>query len=149
HHRRDCGILLTDGDVDADDAGALLVDDGVDRDGGLPGAAIANDQLALSATDRNHGVDRLDAGLQRLLHRLANDDSRRFRLDFAGVLGVDRPCVIERAAEWVDDATDELMSDGDFEHASSTANFVAFLELEIITEDDGADVVFLEIQGEG
>src|SRR5438105_513954 len=47
------------------------------------------------------------------------------------------------------DATDELASDGDFEHASCTANFVAFLELEIITEDDGADVVFLEIQGEG
>ena len=73
----DGGRLLADGDVDADDALPLLVDDRVDRDRGLAGAAVADDQLALAAADRDHRVDRLDAGLQRLLHRLAHDDAGR------------------------------------------------------------------------
>src|SRR5207302_10534061 len=36
-----------DGDVNADHVLALLVDDGVDRDRGLAGLAVADDQLAL------------------------------------------------------------------------------------------------------
>ena len=81
HHGGHGRALLADGDVDADDPGALLIDDGVDRDGGLAGASVADDQLALASADRDHGVDRLDAGLQRLLHRLPDDDTRRHHLD--------------------------------------------------------------------
>src|SRR3546814_3363334 len=54
-----------------------LVDDRVDGDGGLAGLPVADDQLALAAADGGHGVDGLDAGLQRLVHRLALDDARR------------------------------------------------------------------------
>ena len=55
-------------DVDADDlvevvritaAGRLLRQDGVREQGGLAGL-VADDQLTLAATDRDHGVDRLD-----------------------------------------------------------------------------------------
>jgi len=42
---------LPDGHVDADQVLALLVDDGVQRDGGLPGLAVADDQLALTPAD--------------------------------------------------------------------------------------------------
>ena len=55
--------LLPDGDINADDVAAFLIDDRVDGDGGLAGLAIADDQLALAATDRNHAVDRLQTGL--------------------------------------------------------------------------------------
>ena len=41
------------------------------RDGGLAGLPVADDQLALAAADGGHGVDGLDAGLHRLLDRLA------------------------------------------------------------------------------
>src|SRR4029079_13166665 len=74
---RDGRRLLSDRDVHADDALPLLVDDRVDRDGRLADAAIANDQLALSASDRDHRVDRLDARLQRLFHWLTDDDTWR------------------------------------------------------------------------
>ena len=58
----DGGLLLADGDVDADARLCrLLVDDGVDGDGGLAGLAVADDQLALAAADGDHGVDGLDA----------------------------------------------------------------------------------------
>ena len=78
------GGLLADGHVDADDVLALLVDDGVHGDGGLARAAVADDELALSAADGDHGVDGLDAGLQRLLHRLPADDAGSLELDRDG-----------------------------------------------------------------
>src|SRR3712207_8746902 len=58
------------------DAGVLVVDDRVDRDRRLARLAVADDQLALAAADRDHRVDGLQAGLHRLDHRLALDDAR-------------------------------------------------------------------------
>ena len=49
--------------------------------GGLAGAPVADDQLALAAPDRDHGVDGLEPGLERLLHRAAIDHARRVALD--------------------------------------------------------------------
>ena len=49
----------------------------------------------------------------------------------------------------IDDAADELRTDRHLEHARGAANLVAFLELEIVAEDDGADVVFFEVEREG
>src|SRR6188768_419108 len=51
HHVRHRRLLLADGDVDADEVLPLLVDDRVDRDRGLAGLPVADDQLALAATD--------------------------------------------------------------------------------------------------
>src|SRR5690606_23293527 len=68
-HAGDRRALLTDAHVDAADLLAriarlpefLLVDDRVDRDRGLTGLAVADDQLALATADRGQGVDRLQA----------------------------------------------------------------------------------------
>ena len=59
----------------------LLIDDRVDGDGRLAGLAVADDQLALAAADRRHGVDGLDAGLQRLIDRLPAGDAGGDRFD--------------------------------------------------------------------
>src|SRR5581483_5255567 len=75
--------LLTDRDVDAADLlrrvtrrpVVLLVDDRVDRDRGLAGGAVTDDQLALPAADRGHRVDGLDTGRKRLVHGLARHDA--------------------------------------------------------------------------
>ena len=83
HDLRDRRLLLADRVVDADDVLAALVDDRVDRDRGLAGLAVADDQLALAAADRHHRVDRLEPGLQRLLDRAAIDDARREAFDLA------------------------------------------------------------------
>ena len=56
---------------------------------------------------------------------------------------------VDRTAERVDDAADQRGTDGHLEHARRAADLVAFLELEIVAEDDGADVVFFEVQREG
>ena len=101
HHLRHGRTLLADGDVDANHVAALLIDDGVERDGGLAGLAVADDQLALAAADRNHGVDGLDAGLQRLFHRLAVDHAGRQALDGVELLGLDRTLAVDGLPERV------------------------------------------------
>ena len=73
--RRRWTIFLANGDVNALNAGAFLVDDGVDGDRGLAGLAVADDQLALAAADGHHGVDGLETGLHRLIDRLTADDA--------------------------------------------------------------------------
>ena len=55
---------LANGAVDADDVLAALIEHRVDGDGGLAGAPVAEDQFALATSDRNHGVDDFQAGLQ-------------------------------------------------------------------------------------
>src|SRR6185437_12734777 len=59
----DRGTLLSDGDIDANNVAALLIDDRVESKRGLAGLAVANDQLALAAADRDHGIDGLDSSL--------------------------------------------------------------------------------------
>src|SRR2546429_7782984 len=90
HDIGDGRLLLADGDVDALNAGGLLVDDGVDREGGLAGLAAADDQLALPAADRHHRVDGLVAGLHRLADRLPVDDPRSDPLDRRAARGSGR-----------------------------------------------------------
>src|SRR3712207_8407415 len=66
-----------------------------------------------AAADRDHRVDRLDAGEDRLLHRLALDHARGLELGRPGLLGVDVALAVERVAERVDrseEHTSELQS---------------------------------------
>ena len=72
HELRDGGALLTDRDVHAVELLALgraggvqrlLIEDRVERDRGLAGLAVADDQLALAAADRDQRVDSLEACL--------------------------------------------------------------------------------------
>ena len=62
HNLRHGRLLLTDGDVDADQVLSLLVDYRIDSESGFAGLAVADDQLALAAADGNEGVDNGDAG---------------------------------------------------------------------------------------
>merc|ERR1740139_1377244 len=128
HELRDGGALLADGDVDAEErlllvAGVvdrLLVDDGVDGDGGLASLTIAYDQLTLATADGHQAVDGLEAALHGLRNGLARDDTRGLDLDTLALhVALDRALAI----------------DG-----------VALLDDTIVTEDDNTNVVVLQVQ---
>src|SRR4029079_973306 len=93
--------LLTDGDVDAHDVSPALVQDRVDRDGGLAVRAVADDELALTTADRRHRVDRLESGLKRLLDGLPLDHAGRLELERSALGGLDRPEPVQRVPERV------------------------------------------------
>src|SRR5690606_14699348 len=146
HHLRDRRLLLADGHVDAVDAQPLLVEDGIDRDGGLARLTIADDQLALPAADRDHRVDRLDARLQRLLDRLAGDDAGRLDLDLAVGIGFDRPSAIDRLTQAVDDAAEQRLAHGHFGDAPGPLDLVALANALVGPHRGDTDVVFLEVE---
>src|SRR5690606_14013916 len=135
------GSLLADGDVDADDAVALLIDDGVESESGLTGLAVADDQFPLSPSDGGHGIDGFDTGLEGLLYRLPVDDAGRHAFDGCGGCAFDGSASVDRLAEGIDDPSDECVSDettGDF---AGPADRVAFGHFQVIAEENGADVV--------
>src|SRR5262249_26363294 len=143
---RDRRALLADRDVETLHIAAALVDDRVESDRRLAGLAVADDELALAAADRDHGVDRLDAGLERLLHGLAGDDAGRLHLDPAGVLGFDRPLAVDRLTERVHDAAEQSLTDRHLGDAAGPAYLVAFLDDLLLAHDRDTDVVLFEVQ---
>ena len=146
--------LLADGDVDAIELLALvaalverlLVEDGVDRDGGLAGLAVADDQLALAAADRDHRVDRLEAGRHRLVHRLARNDAGRLDVDAGALVGDDRALAVDRVAERVDDAAEQALADRHVDDRAGALDRLAFLDLAVVAENHDADVVAFEVE---
>src|SRR6202011_5691667 len=108
--RGDGRILLADRDVDTEHVAAALVDDRVDRDRGLAGRAVANDQLALTLADRDQRVDRANPRLQRLIDREALNHRRRRVLDRAVFLGLDRAFAVNWIAERNDHASEQLLA---------------------------------------
>ena len=146
--------LLADGHVDAIELGALvtpridrfLIEDGVEDDGGLAGLAVADDQLALAAADGDQRVDGLEAGLHRLMHRLAGDDAGRLHVDAALLFGVDRALAVDRIAESIDHAAEQGLADRHLDDGAGALDHVAFLDVAIVAENHDADIVDLEVQ---
>src|SRR5690606_22149919 len=107
-----------------------------------------DDQLTLTAADRGHGVDGLDAGGERLVHRLALHHGRSLELQGATTLGVgDLAETVDRGAQGVDDATEVALAHGDREDLARAANRLAFLDLVEVTQDDDTDLAGVEVQG--
>ncbi len=146
HRLRNLGPLQPDGDVDADYAAGLLIDDRVEDDCGLADLTVADDQLSLAATDGDHRVNGLDAGLERRIDVLTGNHARRDPLDRAGPVRSDRALAIDGAAEGIDDATNQGVTDGHRRDPSSGADFVAFLDVGVLAEDDDPDAVLLEVE---
>jgi hypothetical protein len=148
HHLGHRALLLADGHVDADDALALLVDDGVDGDGRLARLAVADQQLALAAADVDHGVDGLDAGLQRLAHRLPLHHARGDALDGPVLLGGDGALAVDGLTERAHHPAHQLGADGDGHDAAGALDLVALLDLGGLAHEHRAHRVLLEVQGD-
>ena len=107
---------------------ARLVDDRVDADGGLAGRTVADDQFALAAADRDHRVNRHDAGLHRLADGFAADDAGRDLFHRIGNVALDRPFAVHRLAEGIDHAAQQSLADGHLKQLAGGADFLAFLD---------------------
>ena len=129
HDLGDGGGALADRAIDAHDVLAALVEDGVDRDGGLARLPVAQDQLALAAADGNERIDDLQARLQRHGDRRAVHDRRRRALDRAGACRRQRALAVERPAERVDHAPEQAVAHRHVHDAAGALDFVARMQL--------------------
>ena len=146
HRGGHAGLLLADSHVDADHALALLVDNRIDSNSGLTRTAIADNQLTLSAADRNHRVHGLKARLQRLFHRLSLDNAGGLELHQAGTVGLDWPLAVNRHTQGIDHAAQQGIANRHAQHFAGTADLVALANMDIIAENDHADIVFFEVE---
>src|SRR5208337_1230598 len=146
--------LLADGDVDAIEL-LVLVARGVDRfliedriasDGGFAGLTVADDKLALAASNRDQGVDGLEAGLHRLFHAFARENAGRFHVDALFHIGLDRPFAVDRIAEAVDHAAEQAFAHRHFHDGAGPLDGVAFLNRPVFAKNNDADIVGCEVQ---
>src|SRR5262249_28139578 len=108
--------------------------------------AVADDQLALAATDRDQRVDGLEAGRHRLMHRLARNDARRLDVHAGALVGLDRALAVDRIAERVDHAAEQALAYRHVHDGAGALDGLAFLDLTVGAEDHDADVVGFEVQ---
>ena len=139
------GCLLADSDVNADHAFAALVDDGVDRDCGLTGLTVANDELALAAANGDHRIYSEKPGLNRFAHRGAVDDTGGFKLN-GTTMGLAKVALaVDRLAKRIDNATEHASADGDVHNTASSTAGVAFLDRVDVAEQNGADLIAVQV----
>ena len=119
------------------------------RDGGgqgrFTGLAVTDDELALAAADRDHGVDGLDTGLKRNGDALTLQDAGRGRLDGGVFLCVDGAFAVDRLTQRVNDAANELVADGNGDDAAGAAHSVALADALFAAEHDDGNGVFLQV----
>ena len=93
------------------------------------------------------GVQGLEAGLDRLVDRLARDDPGRLDLDPAALGGLDRALAVDRIAEAVDDPAEQRLADRNVDDRAGALDRRAFRNLGVRAEDDDADIVGFEVEG--
>ena len=135
HHVGNRRSFLADGDIDAFDARADLVDDRIDCDGGLAGLPVADDQLTLAPTDRHHRVDGFQPGLHRLVDGFSRNDARRDLFDRRGLRGLDRALAVDRVTERIDHTTEQRFADRHLENSSRSLDRVAFRDVLVIRRE--------------
>ena len=102
-------------------------------------------ELALTAPDGDHGIDRLDARLHRRVHALADDHVGRNALDGAELVRLDRSFAVHRLAQGVDDAADHAAPDRHRDDAPRAADR-ALGDAGGFAHDDDADVVGFQVE---
>src|SRR5262249_22451218 len=124
----------------------LLVENRVERDRGLAGLAIADDELALAAADGNERVNGLEAGRHGLMHRFARNDAGRLDVDAFALARFDRALAVDRVAERVDHTAEQALADRNVDDRARAFDGLPFLDLAVLAEDHDADIVDLEVE---
>ena len=142
------GALLPDRHIDTNQILAFLIDDRIDRQSRLPGLAISDDQLALPSTNWDHRIDGFDPCLDRGIHVLSFDHPCRDPLDRAVALEFERALPIERFTQGVHHASNQAVAHRDRGDAPSAVDRHAFLNPRVLSHDDHADRVALQVEGD-
>ena len=155
HNGRNGGTLLADSHVNAVHrlpglVRRALVDNGINGNGRLTRLAVANNKLTLAAANGNHGVDGLDARLQGFAHRLAENDARGLALQrHVQLFPVDGAQAVQRIAQRVYHAAQQLVVHGHGGDAAGTAHHHAFLHQVRGAHHHGAHIVGLQVHHHG
>lgn len=150
----DSGTLLSDSNVDTVELlvlvlaviPSLLVEDGVNGNGGFAGLTITNDEFTLTTTNGHHGVDGLETGHHGLVDGATGQDTRSLERGPAALSSLDGAFAVNGVTESVDDTAEETGADRDIDNLASTFYGVALLDETIVTENGDTNVVGFQVQ---
>ena len=142
-HRR---VFLANSHVEALHAAGLLIDDRVDTDRCFAGLAVADDEFTLTASDRRHCVDCLNACLEGLSHGGPFGHARSKGFNWAAIAGHNRALAVKRVAQWIENPANHGIAHRHAQELPSATHLVALFDLQVITQNDHADRVFLEVE---
>ncbi len=129
-----------------------LVQNGVERDRGLPRLPVTDDKLSLTAADRDHGVNRFNARVHRSIHPFTFQNRGRLRFKRIPLRRraslKKRAFAVLRVAQWIYHAADKFIPDGNREHVAGALYGIPHLDRQIIIEHQGADGLFFKVQSE-
>src|SRR5664280_924121 len=146
HDLGDRGSAPADRTIDTEHIFPALVQDGINRDGGLACLAIAQNQLALAAPDRNERIDDLQAGLERHGDRRAVHDGRSGAFCGQALASGYRPAAIEWPTERVDDASQQSIAHSHVHDPSGAFDFVTRVQILILAEQHDTDFVLVHVE---
>src|SRR5262249_54016163 len=109
-----------------------LANNRIDAQSGFAGGSVANNQLALAAPNRDHGINRHDSRLDGLTDGFAADNARSDFLDRVSHVALDVAFAIDRAAQAIHDSAEEALTHGHLQQLPRGSNFVPFLNLGVI-----------------
>ena len=142
----DGGGTLADRAIDAQDVLVALVQNGVDRDGGLAGLPIAKNQLALAAAYRNERIDDDKASLQRHRDRSAVHDRPGRTFDRQTLGRWNRSFAIEWPAQWVDDSPDQSIAHRHVHDTTCSLDLIAGVQMPAFAKQHDADFLFINVE---
>ena len=141
-------VVLTQGLlVDAD-----LVDHGRHGDRGLSGLTISDNQLTLSTTNGDHGVDNLESGGHVVVDRLTLDDVGCGHVHLSNLLLEEGAGAVDGAggdhvAQGVDDLAEHSESDGDLEELLGGVDGLAGTHgVGVVKQDDTDGSVLVQVE---
>ena len=146
HDLRDGRTLLSDRAINTNHVAAALVDDRVQNDGGLSRLPVSNDQLALSAPDRNHRVNGLDSRLHRLAHRLPVNHARRQTLQRIPLIRLNGSLIVYRVSQRVYHAPEHRIAHRHGHNFIRPLDDVSFFDLCVVSQQHYAHLIFFQVQ---
>src|SRR5690554_4102602 len=146
HNRSNRRLLLTNRNVDTLDASVLLVDDRVARNGSLTNLTVTDDQLTLTTTDWNHGVDRFQTSLYRLVNRLTSDNARCNLLNRRGLSVAQLALAVDRVTQTVYYTAQQFVTNRYFQDTTSTTDFLTFGQVLVVAQNNRTNRITLKVQ---
>ncbi len=146
HNLRHRGFFLADGDIDTFDAGILLANDRIHADGRFADLAVADDQFALTASDRRHGVDGFKACIHRLVDRLTLNHAGGNHFNTTKLTRLDGSLAVQRSSRGIDDASEKSFTDGHLSNLAGPLDDIPFFNVGHFSQNCDTDVVRFEIE---
>jgi len=142
------GGLLADGDIDADISASLLVDDRIQDDRGFPRLAVADDELSLASSDRDHGINCLDSRLHRLGNRLPCNNTGRDSFQRIAFARGNGSLAVQRVPQGIHDSAHDFRTNRNVHDPPRPADLVALLDQMNFAHEHAAHLVLFKVERE-